>query len=43
MYKKNFFVLSVREEVGYAVSSKHRNNLCECIFSSLNQLDSYVS
>jgi len=25
-------VLGVREEIGYAVSSRHRNNLCECIF-----------
>jgi len=27
-------VLGVREEIGYAVSSRHRNNLCECIFFS---------
>lgn len=32
---KTSFVLNVSEKIKYVVSSKHRNNLCECIFSSV--------
>lgn len=32
---KTSFVLGVSEEIEYVVSSKHRSNLCKCIFSSV--------